>query len=180
MPDLEPKRRKLRIIFGVLAAVDLAAIAIFFSPLVGSQEARRQQQETLWRELRQKTRQVEPLRGLDHKIEYSRQQIAEFYRDRIPDRDSAISDALGRVAAESGVHIIQVHSQFKDPETVNLQPVDIEANLSGDYLQLVRFINGLERDQLFFLVQSVQLVGDQGGAVRLQLKLRTFLKTGVA
>jgi len=178
MPDLEPKRRKLRIIFGALAAVDVVAITIFFSPLVGSEPARRQQQEMLWKELRQKTRQVEPLRGLSGKIDRSRQQIAEFYKDRIPDRDSAISDALGRVAASSGVRIVQVHSQFMDPESVDLRPVQIDASLSGDYLQLVRFINGLERDQLFFLVDSVQLAGGQGGAVRLQVKLRTYLRTG--
>jgi Tfp pilus assembly protein PilO len=178
MPDLEPKRRKLRILLIILASVDVVAIILFLSPLVGSQHARREQQEMLWKELQQKTRQVEPLRGLSAKIAHSRLQIAEFYKDRIPDRDSAISDALGRVAAESGVRILQVRSQFSEPEAVNLQPVQIEASLSGDYLQLVRFINGLERDQLFFLVDSVQLAGDQGGTVRLQVKLRTYLRSG--
>ena len=53
----------------------------------------------------------------------------------------------------------------------------IEAGLSGDYLQLVRFINSLERDQVFFLVNSVVLGGEQNGVVRLDLKMETFLKT---
>jgi type IV pilus assembly protein PilO len=47
-------------------------------------------------------------------------------------------------------------------------------------LQLVRFVNALERDQLFFLVDSVVLGGEQGGIVKLQLKLETYLKTGAA
>jgi len=44
----------------------------------------------------------------------------------------------------------------------------------------VRCINALERDQLFFLVDSVGLGGEQGGVVKLQLKLETYLKTGAA
>jgi hypothetical protein len=58
--------------------------------------------------------------------------------------------------------------------------MEIEADLAGDYLQLVRFINSLERNQMFFLVDSVGLGGEQNGAVKLQLKLETYLKTGVA
>ena len=61
-----------------------------------------------------------------------------------------------------------------------MRRVEIEADLAGDYLQLVRFINALERDHLFFLVDSVVLGGEQGGVVKLQLKLETYLKTGAA
>jgi Tfp pilus assembly protein PilO len=178
MPDLQPARKKLKIAFGVLLVLDVAAVAVLFSPLVGSAPERREQQAQLWKELQQKTRQVEPLRGLDKKIVTARQEISGFYKQRLPDRDSEIPDALGRVASQSGVNIGQVRYQMQDPEPVGLRPVEIEASLSGDYLQLVRFINGLERDQLFFIVNSVQLAGDQGGAVRLQLELETYLKTG--
>ena len=52
--------------------------------------------------------------------------------------------------------------------------------MAGDYLQLVRFVNGLEREQMFFLVDSVGLAGDQAGLVKLQLKLETYLKMGAA
>ena len=55
--------------------------------------------------------------------------------------------------------------------------MEIEADFSGDYLHLVRFINSLERAPLFFIVNSVELGGEQGGVVRLQLKLETYLKS---
>jgi type IV pilus assembly protein PilO len=80
------------------------------------------------------------------------------------------------VAAQSGVKITEVKYKVKDPEPVGLRPMEIEASLSGDYLQLVRFINALERDQLFFIIDSVQLGGEQGGVVKLQMKMQTFLK----
>ena len=63
---------------------------------------------------------------------------------------------------------------------MGVRRMEIEADLAGDYLQLVRFINALERDQLFFLVDSVGLGGAQGGMVKLQIKLETYLKTGAA
>jgi hypothetical protein len=52
----------------------------------------------------------------------------------------------------------------------------IEADLSGDYLQVMRFINSLERSRLFFLVDSVQIGSDQGGVIRLRMRLETYLK----
>jgi hypothetical protein len=186
MPDLRDTRRKVKIALATLAVVDVLTIAVFFSPLVGSETSRREQLAQNWRDLQQKTREVEPLRGLDKKIPIAHQQIEEFYAQRLPSQDSAISTALGKVATQTGVSIASIKYSMKERdkdkylETVGVRRVEIEAELAGDYLQLVRFINGLERDQLFFLVDSVALGGEQHGVVRLQLKLETYLKTGVA
>jgi type IV pilus assembly protein PilO len=184
MPDLRDTRRKVQIALATLAVVDVLAIAVFFSPLVGSETSRREDLAQHWKELQQKTREVEPLRGLDKKIPLARKQIDEFYAQRLPAQDSAISADLGRVAAQSGVKIgsikYSMKDKDKDPESAGTRRVEIEADLAGDYLQLVRFINALERDQLFFLVDSVSLGGEQGGVVKLELKLETYLKTGTA
>ena len=63
---------------------------------------------------------------------------------------------------------------------LGLQTVEIEADLAGGYLQLVRFINALERDHMFFLVNNVHLGGEQSGVVRLQMKIETYMKVGAA
>ena len=178
MPDLNDTRRKLKIAFAVLGLLDVAAVAVLLSPLVGSEQDRRDQMNALWKDLQLKTKQVEPLRGFDKKIVVARQQIDDFYKTRLPDRSSAISEALGRLASQTGVKIGNIRYEMKDTETVDLSPVLVEANLSGGYLQLVRFINALEREQLFFIVDSVELGGAQGGEVKLQIKLDTFLRTG--
>ena len=54
----------------------------------------------------------------------------------------------------------------------------VEAELSGDYLQLVRFVNSVERDKMFFILNSVALGGEQNAPVKLEMKLETYLKTG--
>jgi type IV pilus assembly protein PilO len=180
MPDLRETRRKVKIALAALAAADVIMVAVFFSPLIGTEASRHQQLDQAWKELQQKTREVEPLQGLDKKIPIARKQIDEFYAQRLPSQDSTISADLGKLAGQTGVRIGSIKYVMKDPEAVGVRRMEIEADLAGDYLQLVRFVNALERDQMFFLVDSVSLGGEQNGVVRLQLKLETYLKTGAA
>ena len=63
------------------------------------------------------------------------------------------------------------------PESVDLQPLEVEAEVEGTYPQLANFMNALERDKLFFVVNSVELAGENG-PVKLAMKLETFVKTG--
>jgi hypothetical protein len=108
----------------------------------------------------------------------ARKQIDQFYKDRLPGEGSAISENIGKLASQAGVKIGSIRYEMKDPEALGCRRVQIEADMNGDYLQLVRFINSLERDQMFFLVDSVQLGGEQGGMVKLQMKMETYLRTG--
>ncbi|HXZ34036.1 MAG TPA: GspMb/PilO family protein [Terriglobales bacterium] len=180
MPDLRETRRKIKIVLATMALVDVAAIVVYFSPLIGSETARQAQLQQLWQELQQKTHEVVPLRGLDKKVPVAKQQIDEFYKNRFPAEDSTISESLGKLAAENGVKVGSFKYSMKDPELLGLRRVEVEADLAGDYLQLVRFINSLERAPTFFLVDSVELGGEQGGIVRLQMKMETYLRTGAA
>jgi hypothetical protein len=178
MPDLRDTKRKVKIALIALLAFDVVAAGLLFSPVIGSPRARGEQMQTLWRTLQAKTREVEPLRGLDKKVVLARQQIDDFYKDRLPSEDSAIADNLGKIAAASGVKIGGIKYKVADPEPVGLRKVAIDADFSGDYLQLVRFLNELERSHLFFLVDSVELGGEHAGEVKLGMKLETYLKTG--
>jgi len=177
MPDLRTTRRRVKIALGAMLLLDVAAAAVLWSPLVGSERSRNEEMKLLWKELQTKTREVEPLRGFDQKIVLARQQIDAFYKDRLPGQDSVISAEVGKLAADSGVKIGRVRYKPRDPEPVGLRPIVIDAELSGGYLQVVKFINALERDNLLFIIDSVELGSAQGGTVRLQLKLETYLKT---
>ena len=86
-----------------------------------------------------------------------------------------MSEELGKVAADTGVHFAGVKYDEKDAPIEGLRKLNIEISLSGDYLQEVKFINALERDKMFFLIDGIAL-GEQQGNVRLQLKLETYLR----
>jgi type IV pilus assembly protein PilO len=176
MPALAGTRKRLGIAFAIMALVCVVALAILASPLVRERSddiTQLQIQRTLQQQ------QVDRVGDIDKKIAEAGKQIADFYKDRLPTRDSAISDSLGKMAAESGVKLEQVKYGSKEAVPAGLRPLEIEASLSGQYPQLARFLNSVERNQpVFFIVDSIDLGGEQNGIVRLQVKLRTFSRAG--
>ena len=176
MPDLRTTRQKLKIAIAAMVVADVVAAGILFSPLVGSAESRRTQMRQLSAELQKKTHDVQPLIGMDKKIVVAKDQIGEFYKSRFAARDSELTTELGKLAAENGIRIQTAKYKEEEPETSGIVPVEIAGSFSGDYLQLVRFINTLERSKMFFTVDSVELAGEGTGTVRLQIGLHSFLR----
>jgi type IV pilus assembly protein PilO len=179
MPDLRQTRKNLKTALVVMAGVDLLAAVIYFSPLVGSAETRRQELNQLQNELNIKTRQVEPLQNLPHKVVLAASQTQEFYKKRFASEDSQIVTEFGKLAVANGVTIEQAKYPVKgEVATGKLQRVEMEADLAGNYIALAKFINALERDEMFFIINSVTLGGDPQGPVKLNVKLETYLKVG--
>lgn len=176
MPELQGSRRKMKIAIGVLVALDVVALGVLFSPLVGSAASRQEQMRQLSAELDAKTHAVAPLRGMDKKIELAKSQINEFYRDRFAAHQSEIAGEMGKLANESGVRIVRAKYEELKPEGAGVTPLEIDGSFSGDYLQLVRFLNAIERSKLFFTIESVDLGGETTGPVRLDVKLHSYLK----
>lgn len=175
MPDLRRTRNRLKIAIAVLVLVDAAAVAMLVTPLAGMRESRQQELRQEWLQL--KSREYAPWRGLDKKLPRAKEQIDEFYQARFPAQESEISANLGAVAQQSGVRLSGVKYSVKDAPIEGLERVEISATLSGDYLQLVRFVNALERDKLFFLVNGVELGSAQNGIVGLQIRIETYLRS---
>jgi Tfp pilus assembly protein PilO len=178
MPDLGNSRRKLKIAIGAMLAVDVIAVGVLLSPLVGSEDSRRLQLSQLRVELQRKTREVEPLRNIDKKIVLAKGQIGGFYKDRFAAKDSELLNELGKLASTNGVRMQQARYKEEDAETSGVIPIAIEATFSGDYLQLVRFINTLERSKLFVAVDSVDLAGESAGPVKLNIGMHSYLRSG--
>jgi hypothetical protein len=72
----------------------------------------------------------------------------------------------------------QAKYKEEDAESSGVVPIEVEGSFSGDYLQLVRFINTLERSKLFFTVDSVDLAGESAGPVRLEITMHSYLRAG--
>lgn len=176
MPDLRQTRKKLRIALAVMAGVDLLAAAIYFSPLVGSAESRRQELLQLQADLTSKNKQVEPLENLPQKVVLASHQIGDFYKARFPSQNSEVPTEFGKLASANGVTIEQAKYLEKAEGPGHLRPVEIEADLGGSYTSLAKFINALERDQMFFIINSVTLGGEQQGPVKLNVKLEAYMK----
>ncbi len=178
MPDFANSRRKLKIAIGAMLAADVVAVAVLFSPLVGSEDSRRLEINELKAELTKKTRAVEPLRGMPDKIKLAKDQINGFYQDRFAAKDSDLLNELGKLASANGVRMQQARYKEENAEISGVIPVAIEGSFSGDYLQLARFINTLERSKMFFDVDSVDLAGESAGPVKLEIAVHSYLRSG--
>jgi type IV pilus assembly protein PilO len=126
-------------------------------------------------ELRTLQIQTAPLRGLDKKVELSRKQIDTFYEKRVPPSYSAILEQLGQLQSKAGVRLSR-GGYTQAPGSGDLTEIRMDFGLSGDYTAIMRFINGLERSQTFFVIRAMNLTGQQGGMVNLRLQVSTWLR----
>lgn len=179
MASIRETRKKLMPAVIALAVVDLICIGYIVSPAGRSRSARQQEYYQLHDELVAKQREVLPTRGMDQKLKQASHDITTFYDTRFPSEYSAVTAELGKVANDNGVHLSGVKYDEKEAPIEDLRKLNMEITLSGDYLQEVKFINALERDKMFFLIDGIAL-GEQQGNVRLQLKLETYLRGGAA
>jgi type IV pilus assembly protein PilO len=119
--------------------------------------------------------QTAPLRGLDKKVVEAHKQIAEFYSKRIPPNYSSISTRVGELEIASGVRLSRMQ-YTQGPPGAELTEITLDAGISGEYPQIMRFVNGLERDKNFFVIRAMSLTGQQGGLVNLKLRVSTWLR----
>ena len=131
--------------------------------------------------LQQLESQMKHLSGLPQKVDAADGAAQKFYDVRLAPNYSTVLSQLGGVAAKSNVKLSRAaYAQNAAPS--GLTELHIDAGLSGQYSDLMHFINGLERDQdhVFFIIDGVTLNGQQGGLVNLRLRLTTYLRSGAS
>jgi hypothetical protein len=121
---------------------------------------------------------AKPLRGLDQKLVVSTTDADAFYRKRLPYATSQVVAETGDLARRSGVHWTRAQYTYlpvlSGPDA--LMEVHMDASVSGDYRPIVQFINSVERDKLFFVINGINLTGQQTGQVNLRIRLTTYLR----
>jgi hypothetical protein len=120
---------------------------------------------------------AQPLRGLNVKLVKSTTDADTFYATRLPYGYSEVAAELGVLTKKTGVHLGQVHyTQAPVPGVSALTEVRMDAIISGDYRPVVQLINAMERDKQFFVINGINLTGQQTGQVNLRLRMTTYLR----
>lgn len=126
-------------------------------------------------ELRAEEIQTAPLRGLDKRVDKTREEMLAFYKKRIPADYSLISSRIGELAVGSGVRLSRMQYTQGEP-SYDLTEISIDAGISGEYSSIMRFVNGIERNQTFFIIRTMSLTSQQGGLVNLRIRVSTWLR----
>jgi type IV pilus assembly protein PilO len=176
MANLRAARRNLYAIGAILIVVDIAAIFVLLSPNGNVNLAKQDEFNQLRLQVQSKARTVVPPDQVQQRVEEARKQIAQFAQERLPGQPSELSVELGKLAADSGVHLGSVRYQEVDSDVPAVRRFQLTATISGDYLQEVKFINALERSRHFYVINSVTLGEQQPGAVRLGVNVDAYLK----
>ena len=183
MADLSRVRKNIIVAIVALGVVDAAALVYLALPLrAGAAQPTevKLRAELEYRLLKPRT---VPLQGIDQKLTKAQKDGAAFIQNRLPSRYSDIVEELGKLAVAHHIHISVVSYKTEPGVLPGIEDIEMHAGLAGPYVDLVRFMNAVERDKMFFIIDSVGLTGQaaekgqSAGGVRLDMKLDTYLRT---
>lgn len=155
----------------ILNVVLVVRLGFAFSALGAARQDQLRQEQLLLAQLQAQTVR---LNGLPEKVDLSRKDADKFYAQRVPANYSSILAELGDLATKNNIRMTRA-GYTQTPAIEGLAQLNIDANLSGEYSGIMRFINGLERDKMLFVINTLTLTGQQGGLVNLRLRVTTYL-----
>jgi hypothetical protein len=96
---------------------------------------------------------------------------------------SAVSQEMSDVAQKNHVVIDDEKFHPKEVPGRNLTELEIETSVGGDYANIVRFLNALQRSKSVYIVDSLQVESQSAvpgqpvlGMLRVNLHLRTYFR----
>ena len=95
---------------------------------------------------------------------------------------STVTSELGAIGKAAGVQIESIGFKQKEISSRNLTEVNIEAAVSGDYANVVRFVNGLQRSERVYALDSLALATQAQGqgpanVIKVSMHLKTYFRT---
>jgi len=98
---------------------------------------------------------------------------------------SVVSQEVGEIARDTRVQVQDLKFREKEIAGRNVNEIEIEAVLDGDYAGIVRFLNRLQRSKNSYVVDSLGLDSASGtgrenaappGTVKVSLHLRSYFR----
>ena len=95
---------------------------------------------------------------------------------------SALTSAIDDIAKKAGLQVEGIGFKQKEITGRGLDEVSVEATVSGEYANVVKFLNGLQRSQNMYSVNGLSLVADSSpqnpcSSLRVALHLKTYFRT---
>ena len=172
-----------RVIIGSVAALLVADIglAAWSFRLAAAPKASDQ-------ELARQTDQVKKLKADINRVEGIRQDLTKtvgefntFEKSFLPASTgySAVASEVGELAKKAGLRTQGISFHQVEVKGRPLLEIQMDAQVSGPYTAVVKFLNGLQRSQDVYVVDSLALATqEQGnsGEIRVNVHMRTYFR----
>src|SRR5688500_7037883 len=160
----------------LLAANAILIFFLFRAP--GASEAERHAEiASLQAEERAARERVEKLRDLQQKAQAATENERDVVSANVLQSSSAslqILAELDRLAKENGLEAGGItYTPNQEANGLGWTNVTASVSVEGEYPNLVRFINDLEKSGLFWIIQSLDVSGQTGSELRLNLHAAT-------
>lgn len=139
-------------------------------------------------ELARQSNQVKFLKGDVDRVEKIRNELSHtvsdfnrFENSLLPAGTgySTVAAEMGELAKKAGLRMQSVSFRQTEIKGRPLLEIQMEAQVSGDYAGVVKFLNGLQRSQDVYVVDSLALAAETRGnpnEIRVNLRMRTYFR----
>jgi Tfp pilus assembly protein PilO len=185
--NVKDPRVAMRGIIGVLLVANLAAALVAFKPFGGSADDLRREQEALRVQLTRAQQQLAASRQLVGKVEKARAEGDEFLTKYFTESDATSAMILAELDAAARQAGIKMGAGQFDREEIEgsetLQMMSTKIGFEGNYANLMKFVNLLDKSPRFMIIEDLQAAAPQqqgGQALNVTLKIDTFIKETAA
>lgn len=185
-------------VLGVLVIVNVLFFALALRPAGARARGERERMTKLEDDLKTRRAYVGRLRDIESKLDEARAEDAAFFQQKFLPRATGFSTIMAEVQ-KLGVetHVRRSGASYSLGDVSghpDLYEVQIQTNVEGAYTSIVEFINRVERDPLFLLVDEISAAGgapppptsgspaglagqaSQAAPVRLNIRLVTYFR----
>jgi type IV pilus assembly protein PilO len=182
-PWARDPRVLIRIGLGILLAADLITAVLVFKPWAASAQDMKRQAASLRQQIDQKRMALNRLRVIVGKVETARTDGDRFMETNLLSRrtvSSNLLDELEQTARQSGIRQKNANFVFEPIEgSDTLTKATITADYEGNYEDLMRFLNRLDRSPRFLVVEYLEAKPLQNGpALAILLKVDALVREG--
>lgn len=173
-------KRKVVAAVGLLCLLDLGLVAFRWHLEKTPETQLRAQEKILERAAKLLDDDVQSAAAIRQHMAGVGQQAERFYREELLPAStgySSIEADLSQIAGKAGARTSNTLFKQKDLKERGVTQVDITTEVQGDYTQLLRLIDGLERSRNFYMLNHLALGSSTTGGVKLNLELTTYFRT---
>ena len=185
--NVKDPRVAMRAIIGALLLGNLVAALVAFRPFGGSAEDLRREQEVLRAQVTRTKQTLGQRRQLVGKVEKARAAGDEFlekYFTEMEQTAAIIVTELDAAARQAGVRMGPAQFDREEIEgSETLQMLSTKVGFEGNYGNLTKFINLVDKSPRFMIIEDLQAAAPQqqgGQALTVTLKIDTFIKETAA